>query len=177
VLDALLAPFISAADFCKDRAVVVMNGDQETLGVEAMHLHKAVFLVRSAVDDDEDKVVVLVELRSLRKLFGIFDCEWVKLEDVSQDLKVGVRRLVEIEPEEVATREQPLGSAAVEAELVASLTAGDVTNRRALLIWCYGGARGPDTRLARDRSHRERLPARRISANTTASLCSSSCAP
>ena len=154
-----------------------MDGDQEALGVEAVHLHKAVLVRRGAIDDDEDEVVVLVELRPLGELFGVFDCEWMKLEDVSQDLKVVVGRPVEIEPKEVASREQPLDRAAVEADLVAALTADDVTNRSTRPIWCYGGARRLDAWLARDRSHRERLPARRISANTTASLCSSSCAP
>jgi hypothetical protein len=148
-----------------------MDGDQESLGVEAVHFDEAVLARRCAIDDDEDEVVVLVELRSLGELFGVFDREWMKLEDVSQDLKVIVCRLVEIEPEEIAGREQPFGRVAVEADLVVVLCPDDVTHRGA-------GFFGPGAAWpSRDRGHRTRLPARKICASTTASLCSLSRAP
>ena len=77
----------------------------------------------ATVDDDEDEVVVLVELGPLGELFGVLDREWMELEYVSQDLEVVVGRPIEIEPEEVPGREQPLGRAAVKADLVAVSTA------------------------------------------------------
>ena len=77
-----------------------------------MHLDEPVVVGRGTVDDDEDEVVVVVDLRPLAELLGVLDGQRVELEDVAEDLEVLVVRLVEVEPEELVVCEQPLGGLA-----------------------------------------------------------------
>jgi hypothetical protein len=83
-----------------------VDGDEELVGIEAVHLNEAVVVGNRAVDDDEHEVVVLVELCSLLELFGVLDGERVKLEDVAEDGVVVCIRLVEVEPEEPLAGEE-----------------------------------------------------------------------
>ena len=106
-----------------------MDGDQETHGVEAMHLNEPVIVGCSAIDDHKDEVVVVVELRPLVEVLGVFDRERMKLEHVAEDLKVVLARLIEIEPEEVAAREQPLDRVTIEVDLAAALIMDDILLR------------------------------------------------
>ena len=91
-----------------------MDGDEEPLRVEAVDLDEPVVVRDGAVDDEEDEVVVVVDLRPLAELLGVLDRERVELEDVAQDLEVAGLRFVEVEPEELAAREQPLDRLAAE---------------------------------------------------------------
>ena len=65
-----------------------------------MHLDEAVLVGDGAVDDEEDVVAVVVDLRALAEVLGVLDRERVELEDVAEDLEVLRVGLVEIEPEE-----------------------------------------------------------------------------
>jgi len=69
----LLASLIAAADLGEGGAVFAMDGDEESLGVEAMHLDEPVVVWCSAVDDDKEEVVVLVNLGALVELLRVFD--------------------------------------------------------------------------------------------------------
>jgi hypothetical protein len=69
-----------------------------------MHLDKPVVVGRSAVNDEEEKVVVVVDLGALVKVLRVLDRERMEPEDVAQDIEVALRRPVEVEPEEVAAR-------------------------------------------------------------------------
>ena len=104
VVDRLLALHVALTHLGERRAVVAVHGDEEALGVEAMHLDEAVLVRDRAVDDDEDEVVVLVDLRALAELLRVLDGQRMELEDVAQDLEVVLARLVDIEPEERVRR-------------------------------------------------------------------------
>jgi hypothetical protein len=93
---------IAAADLGEGGAVVAVDGDEEALGVEAMHLDEPVVVWCSAIDDHKDEVVVLVELGALVELLRVFDRERMKLEHIAEDLEVLLARLIEVEPKEVA---------------------------------------------------------------------------
>jgi hypothetical protein len=71
-----------------------------------MDLDQPVSVRRRAVDDEEDEVLVVIDLRPLVEVFRILDRERVKLEDVAQDLEIGDVRAVQIKPEELVGREQ-----------------------------------------------------------------------
>src|SRR5690242_5302540 len=103
-----------------------MDGDQEPLGVEAMHLDEPVVVWCAAIDDDKDKVVVVVELGPLIEVLGVFDRERMKLEHVAEDLKVLAAWLIEVEPEKVTAREQLCDRVTIEADLGAALIVHDV---------------------------------------------------
>ena len=77
-----------------------MDGDEEALAVEAVHLDQPVLVGDGAVDHEEDEVVVLVDLRALAEVLGVLDGERVELEDVAEDLEVVAVGPVEVEPEE-----------------------------------------------------------------------------
>ena len=51
------------ADLDERRRLVAVDGDEVALAVEAVHLDEAVLVGRGAVEDEEDVVVVLVDLR------------------------------------------------------------------------------------------------------------------
>ena len=106
-----------------------MDGDEEPVGVEAVHLDKPVLVGRGAVDDDEDEVVVVVDLRPLAELLGILNRERVELEAVAQDLEVGAVRPVEVQPEEALPRKERVDRLAVEVDLPAAVVVDDVALR------------------------------------------------
>ena len=116
-----------------------------------MHLDESVVVRRSAIDDDEDEVVVFVELGALVELFRVFDCERVKLEHIAEDLKVRVARSIEVEPEEAIVREQAVDRDTIEAGLAAALIVDDITDREA-------GA-GPELCRSNSRCHRDPVQA------------------
>ena len=96
-----------------------------------MHLDEPVVVGCSAVDHEEQEVVVVVELGPLVEILGVFDRERMKLEHIAEDLKVLPGRLVEVEPEKAAAGEQPLGVFTIEVDLAAALILDDVANRGA----------------------------------------------
>ena len=70
-----------------------------------MHLDQTVLVVCGAVDDEEDIVAVLVQLRSLAEVLRILDRERMELEHITQHLEVVRLGLMEVEPEKAAGRE------------------------------------------------------------------------
>ena len=104
-----------------------------------MHLNEPVVVWCSAIDDDKNEVVVVVELGPLVEVLGVFDRERVKLEHIAEDLKVPLARLIEVEPKKVAAREQPLDRVTIEVDLAAALIVDDVTDRGARPIRCSAG--------------------------------------
>ena len=53
-----------------------------------MHLDQPVVVGDGAVDDEEDEVVVVVDLRALAEVLRVLDRQRVELEDVAEDLEV-----------------------------------------------------------------------------------------
>src|SRR5690348_214631 len=106
-----------------------MDRDQETLAVEAMHLDQPVAVGRSAVDDQEDEAVVVLDLRALLEMLRVLDREWMKPEGVAQDLEVVRPRPIEVEPEEVAVCEQVGDGLPVEVNLPVTAGLADVADR------------------------------------------------
>ena len=102
-----------------------MDGDEEALGVEAVHLDEPVVVGSGTVDDDEDEVVVVVDLRALAEVLGVLDRERVELEDVAEDREVARVGAIEVEPEELPAREQALDRLAIEVDLLAPLVIED----------------------------------------------------
>ena len=89
--------------------------------------------MKRPVDDEEDEVVVILDLRPLVELLGVLDSEWVEPEGLAQDLEVSRLRLVEVEPEETPAREQLRDLLAAEVHLGAAAIVDDVAGpRRAL---------------------------------------------
>jgi hypothetical protein len=91
-----------------------------------MHLDQPVVVWRRAIDNEEDEVVVLVELRPLAELLRVLDRERMKFEDIAKDLKVRLARLIEVEPKEAVIREQLLDGVDIEADLATALIIDDV---------------------------------------------------
>ena len=83
-----------------------------------MHLHEAVVVGVGAVDDEEDVVAVLVELRALAEVLRVLERERVEAEDVAQDREVLRAGLLEVEPEERAGGVQLLDLGPVEVDLL-----------------------------------------------------------
>ena len=126
----MLALRVAGAELGEGGALVAVDGDEEALGVEAVHLDEPVVVGDGAVDDEEDEVVVVVDLRALAEVLGVLDRERVELEDVAEDLEVVAVGLVEVEPEELPAREQLLDGLAAEVHLAAALVVDDVADRR-----------------------------------------------
>ncbi len=125
IVDRFLALHVALPHLGERRRFVAVDGDEELLGVEAVHLDEAVVVRDGSVDDDEDEVVVFVELRALRELLGVLDGERVELEDVAQDRVVGLVRLVDIDPEEGVAGEELLDVLAAEVHLFAAAVVDD----------------------------------------------------
>jgi hypothetical protein len=96
-----------------------------------VHLDEPIVVGRGSVDDDEDEVVVVVELRPLVELLRILDREWVEFEDVAQDLEVVLARPIEVEPEEAAAREERRHALAIELHFAALSILDDMACPRA----------------------------------------------
>jgi len=82
-----------------------VDGDEEALRVEAVHLDQPVLVGDGAVDDEEDEVLVVVELRPLPEVLRVLDRERMEPEHVAQDPEALLLRPVEVDPEEAAARE------------------------------------------------------------------------
>jgi tricorn protease-like protein len=100
-----------------------------------MHLDEPVVVWCRPVDDDKEKVVVLVKFGALVELLRVFDRERMKLEDIAEDLEVILAWLIEVEPKEVAAGVQSLDCLTIEVDLAAAVILDDVRDRGA-------GARG-----------------------------------
>jgi len=82
--------------------------------------------VKRPVDDEEDEVVVVLDLRPLVEVLRVLDRKWVEPEGLAQDLEVSGLRLVEVEPEEPPAREQLRDLLAAEMHLGAAPIVHDV---------------------------------------------------
>jgi len=102
-----------------------VDGDEEPLCIEAVHLDETILVRRSSVGDDEDEVVVVLDLRALAEVLGILHCERVKLEGLPQDLEVLSLGLIEVKPEELSASEQFLDCLAAELDLRAAALVDD----------------------------------------------------
>ena len=100
-----------------------------------MHLDEPVVVWCRPVDDDKEKVVVLVKFGALVELLRVFDRERMKLEDIAEDLEVILAWLIEVEPKEVAAGVQSLDCLTIEVDLAAAVILDDARDRGA-------GARG-----------------------------------
>ena len=125
---------VAAPDLGERGTVVVVDRDQEALGVEAVHLDKLVVVGRRSVDDDEEEVVIVVELRALVEVLRILDASGWNRKTSRRISKSATVRLVEIEPEEAVTGEEALDGGAVEVNLFRTVVVDHVTGRRARSI-------------------------------------------
>ena len=66
------------------RRLVAVDSDEEVFGIEAVHLDQPVLIGDGAVDDQEDEVVVVVELRTLAEVLRILQGERMEVEDIAQ---------------------------------------------------------------------------------------------
>jgi hypothetical protein len=98
-----------------------------------VHLDQTVLVRDGAVDDQEDVVVVVVELRALPEVLRVLDRERMELEHVAQDREVFLGRPVEVDPEERAAGEQALGAFAGEVDLADLVGVDDVAGRAVAL--------------------------------------------
>jgi hypothetical protein len=73
-----------------------------------VHLDQPVFVRNGTVDDKEDEVVIVVELRPLAKVLRILEGERMELKDITQYGEVLILWCWEVYPEEAAAREQTL---------------------------------------------------------------------
>ena len=130
IVHRLLALHVALPHVGEGGRFVAVDGDEELLGVEAVHLDEAVFVGDRAVDDDEDVVVVIVDLCALVELLGVLDGERVELEDVTEDRVVGRVRLVDVNPEEGVAGEELLDVLAAEVHLFAAAVVDDCADVR-----------------------------------------------
>jgi hypothetical protein len=93
-------------------------------------LDQPVVVLHGAVDDDEDEVVVLVQLRALVEVLRILDGERMEAEGVAENLEVGVVRGVQVEPEELPRGQQLLDVLAVEVQLLRAAFVEDAAGLR-----------------------------------------------
>jgi hypothetical protein len=106
-----------------------MHGDEEALGVEAVHLDQSVIVRNGGVDDDENEIEVLVD------------------------------RLPDVEPEEAPAGEQILSRLPRQVQLPAALLLKDVANRPTAAIGRCGPLRAacpPSSDRTRARARRSR---------------------
>ena len=96
------------------------HGDEEALRVEEVHLDEAVDVGRrrGAVDDEEDEVAVVLELRALAELLRVLERERMETEDVAEKREVVRPGVLEVEPEELAAREPRLDRRAVDLRVL-----------------------------------------------------------
>src|SRR5205823_11096997 len=99
---------VAAAQLGEGGTIVAMDGHEEAVGVETVHLDQPVPVRRGSIDDDEDEVLVVVDLWPLVEVLGVLDGERMELEDVAQELEIGSLRPVEVNPEELSGREEAL---------------------------------------------------------------------
>jgi hypothetical protein len=80
-----------------------------------VHLDEAIGVGRrrGPVDDEEDIVVVLLELRALAELLRVLEGERVEAEDLAEKREVVRPDVLQVEPEELAAREARLDGRAV----------------------------------------------------------------
>ena len=80
--------------------LAAVHGDEEVLGVEAVHLGERLVQAERAVGDEVDEILVVLDLRALVELLGVLDGQRVDLEDVAQQgdgLRTGVGQ---VQPEQ-----------------------------------------------------------------------------
>jgi NTP pyrophosphatase (non-canonical NTP hydrolase) len=94
-----------------------------------VHLHEPIFIGSSAVDDEEHKVVIVVELRALAEVLRVLQCEWMEMEDITKNREIPVRRLVKIDPEEFVSCEQSFRALGTQMKLADLFGMDDVAGR------------------------------------------------
>src|SRR4029450_8168681 len=134
LLDRGLPRRVPAPDLRESWGVIVVDGDEEALGVEAVHFDKTVIVGDGSVDNEENEVVVVVELRALPELLRVLNGERVELEDLAEDLEVLMLRLIKIEPEESLACQQLLDRLPAELHLFRALVLEDMAHRPPRLI-------------------------------------------
>ena len=132
VVDGLVALDVALAEGRQGRRLVAVQRDQVAVGVEAVHLDEAVavLVVGRAEDDEEDVAVVVVDLRPLVEPPRVLERERVEVELLAQDLEVGRRGLVDVEPEEAAVGEQLADPVTLEMEPVTLAAVDEVLGAR-----------------------------------------------
>jgi hypothetical protein len=90
-----------------------------------VHLDEPVLVLHGAVDDDEDEVVVVVDLRALAEVLRVLDRERMEAELLSEELEVARAGAVQVEPEELSRREQLLDRLVVEVQLARTVVLED----------------------------------------------------
>jgi hypothetical protein len=105
------------------RRVLSADRDEVALRIEAVHFDEPVGVGRrrGAVDDQEDEVSVLLQLRPLTELLGILERQRVETEDVAQEGEVVLVRAFDVQPEEVSTRDASLDLRPVGLRLLAAV--------------------------------------------------------
>src|SRR4029079_1425458 len=98
---------VALAELMAGRRVLSPHRDEIALRVEDVHLDEAIDVRRrrGPVDDAEDIVVVLLELRALAELRRVLEGERVEAEDVTEKREVVRPGVFQVEPEELAARE------------------------------------------------------------------------
>ena len=111
---------VALAELIAARRVLSPHRDEVALRVEDVHLDEAVRVGRGRgpVDDEEDEVVVLLQLRPLAELLGVLERERVEAEDVAQELEVVRLGVLEVEPEEISAREPRLDRGPVDLRVL-----------------------------------------------------------
>jgi len=125
LVDCLLSSYVSLSDLGESWALVAVDGDKELFRVEAVDFDQAVLVRDRPIDDHEDEVVVVVQLRPLAERLRILDRERVELENITQDGVVRLVRLVDVDSEERLAGEQRLDVLAAEAHLLAPAVVND----------------------------------------------------
>ena len=129
VVDRRPALLVAMPYLGEGRRLVPVDGDEEAFGIEAVHLDQPVLIGDGAVDDQEDEVVVVVELRTLAEVLRILQGERMELEDIAQYGEVLLPRPGQVYPEEAAAREQTLEIVAAEIQLANLFFMNDMTDR------------------------------------------------
>src|SRR6185503_3205218 len=98
---------VALAELVAARRVLAAYRDEVALRVEDVHLDEPVDVGRRRrpVDDEEDEVIVLLELRALAELLRVLERERMEVENVPQHREVFRLGALEVEPEELAARE------------------------------------------------------------------------
>ena len=96
-------------------AIAVPDGHQVPGGVEEVDLHQVVASLLHAVGDQLGEVVVVLQLRPLPELGGIFDGKLMDAEHGGQQAELVRIRPVEVKPEQLTLVQQPLHRLAARA--------------------------------------------------------------
>jgi hypothetical protein len=133
VVEPLMPALVPLEELRERGSLVVVQRDQESLGVEGVHLDEPVRVRRRPVHDHEDEVVVVVDLGALMELLRGVQRQRVEPERFREDRVVGGAWPVQVEPEEAASREQPFGRLLRQREVLGAVLLDGVTGGVAAL--------------------------------------------